>query len=121
MIDTDKWIESARVSLDELEKEIKRLGEENKALLKRSATFDEFIDSLDAHNEHEWMLIERIDEIHKRDGEELLSEVKRLRKRSATFDAFIVALIEGLNQIDNGENLKSRTSQSTGQTKTEEN
>ncbi len=25
MIDTDKWIESARVSLDELEKEVKRL------------------------------------------------------------------------------------------------
>ena len=28
MIDTDKWIESARVSLDELEKEVKRLREE---------------------------------------------------------------------------------------------
>ena len=27
MIDTDKWIESARVSLDELEKEVKRLRE----------------------------------------------------------------------------------------------
>jgi hypothetical protein len=25
MIDTDKWIESARISLDELEKEVKRL------------------------------------------------------------------------------------------------
>jgi predicted nucleic acid-binding Zn-ribbon protein len=28
MIDTDKWIESARISLDELEKEVKRLREE---------------------------------------------------------------------------------------------
>lgn len=27
MIDTDKWIESARISLDELEKEVKRLRE----------------------------------------------------------------------------------------------
>jgi hypothetical protein len=27
MIDTDKWIASARVSLDELEKEVKRLRE----------------------------------------------------------------------------------------------
>ena len=35
-------------------------------LRKRDATFDEFIDSLDVHNEHEWMLIERIDEIHER-------------------------------------------------------
>jgi hypothetical protein len=25
MIDTDKWIESARISLDELEKEVKRM------------------------------------------------------------------------------------------------
>jgi len=30
MIDTDKWMTSARVSLDELEKEIKRLREETK-------------------------------------------------------------------------------------------
>ena len=30
MIDTDKWIESARVSLDELEKEVERLREEIK-------------------------------------------------------------------------------------------
>ena len=28
MIDTDKWIASARVSLDELEKEVKRLREQ---------------------------------------------------------------------------------------------
>jgi hypothetical protein len=28
MIDTDKWITSARVSLDELEKEVKRLREQ---------------------------------------------------------------------------------------------
>ena len=35
-------------------------------LRKREATFDEFIDSLDGQNEHEWMLIERIDEIHER-------------------------------------------------------
>ena len=33
MIDTDKWIESARVSLDELEKEVKRLREGIKAYL----------------------------------------------------------------------------------------
>ena len=43
----------------ELEDEVKRLR-------KREATFDAFIDSLDAHNEHEWMLIERIDEIDER-------------------------------------------------------
>jgi len=35
-------------------------------LRKREATFDAFIDSLDCHNEHEWMLIERIDEIDER-------------------------------------------------------
>ena len=46
--------------------EVKRLFEEVKRLRKREATFDEFIDSLDGHNEHEWMLIERIDEIHER-------------------------------------------------------
>ena len=33
MIDTDKWIESARISLDELEKEVKRLRETIKAYL----------------------------------------------------------------------------------------
>ena len=42
------------------------LIDENKRLRKREATFDAFIDSLDAHNEHEWMLIERIDEIDER-------------------------------------------------------
>ena len=39
---------------------------EMKRLQKREATFDEFIDSLDAENEYDWMLIERIDAIHKR-------------------------------------------------------
>ena len=39
---------------------------EIKRLRKREATFDAFIDSLDVHKEHEWMLIERIDEIHER-------------------------------------------------------
>lgn len=39
---------------------------EVKRLRKREATFDEFIDSLDVHKEHEWVLIERIDEIHNR-------------------------------------------------------
>ena len=33
MIATDKWIESARISLDELEKEVKRLRETIKAYL----------------------------------------------------------------------------------------
>ena len=33
MIDTDKWMASARVSLDELEKEIKRLREGMKMML----------------------------------------------------------------------------------------
>ena len=33
MIDTDKWIESARISLDELEKEVNRLRETIKAYL----------------------------------------------------------------------------------------
>ena len=33
MIDTDKWIESARISLDEFEKEVKRLRETIKAYL----------------------------------------------------------------------------------------
>ena len=33
MIDTDKWIESARVSLDELEKEVKRLREGIRSIL----------------------------------------------------------------------------------------
>lgn len=41
--------------------------EESMRLRKREATFDEFIDSLDVYNnEHEWMLVERIDEIHER-------------------------------------------------------
>ena len=39
---------------------------EVKRLRKREATFDTFIDSLDVHNEHEWMLIEQIDEIDER-------------------------------------------------------
>jgi len=33
MIDTDKWIASARVSLDELEKEVKRLRERHVAFM----------------------------------------------------------------------------------------
>jgi len=33
MIDTDKWIESARVSLDELEKEVKRLRDGIRSIL----------------------------------------------------------------------------------------
>jgi len=55
MIDTDKY----EHMLTEIMVELKRLQ-------KRSATFDEFIDSLNCHNEHEWMLIERIDEIDKK-------------------------------------------------------
>ena len=45
---------------------IANLDAEVKRLRKREATFDAFIDSLDCHNEHEWMLIERIDEIDER-------------------------------------------------------
>ena len=48
---------------------------EVKRLRKREETFDEFIDSLDVFNEHEWMLIQRIDEIHKRLHHEDLLEV----------------------------------------------
>ena len=33
MIDTDKWIESARISLDELEKEVKRLRDGIRSIL----------------------------------------------------------------------------------------
>ena len=46
MIDIDKWIESARVSLDELEKEVKRLRE---ALItvQRSLIWDEEDRSMD--------------------------------------------------------------------------
>ena len=47
-----------------------KMLEEVKRLRKREATFDEFIDSLDAENEYDWMLIERIDAIHKRLHEE---------------------------------------------------
>ena len=46
-----------------LSKKVIALEDEVKRLRKREATFDAFIDSLDCHNEHEWMLIERIDEI----------------------------------------------------------
>ena len=59
---------------DEIPKRIMGLFEREHAdllaevqrLRKREATFDAFIDSLDCHNEHEWMLIERIDEIDER-------------------------------------------------------
>jgi len=44
MIDTDKWIASARVSLDELEKEVKRLR----------ALFD--TDKYEGHAEGEWTI-----------------------------------------------------------------
>ena len=57
MSESALWILTNKVI--ELDDEVKRLR-------KREATFDAFIDSLDVHNEHEWMLIERIDEIHER-------------------------------------------------------
>ena len=77
---------------------------EVKRLREREATFDEFIDSLDGQNEHEWMLIERIDEIHERlhGGEEahlakiqrqLLEEVKRLREQLTSADKMIRNMI----------------------------
>ena len=47
-------------------KENEKLEAEVERLRKREATFDAFIDSLDCHKEHEWMLIEQIDEIHER-------------------------------------------------------
>jgi chromosome segregation ATPase len=76
----NSWIKSARAWLDKLEWELEYvrnertelsvqvndLEKEVKRLREREATFDEFIDSLDGQNEHEWMLIERIDEIHER-------------------------------------------------------
>tara|TARA_R110002072_G_scaffold116226_1_gene246643 strand:+ start:214 stop:381 length:168 start_codon:yes stop_codon:yes gene_type:complete len=41
MSDTNKWIESARVSLDELEKEVKRLREGIKGLSEDWLRWDE--------------------------------------------------------------------------------
>jgi len=52
--------------LSNLNGDNEKLEAEVERLRKREATFDTFIDSLDVHNEHEWMLIERIDEIHER-------------------------------------------------------
>jgi len=52
MIDADKWIESARVSLDELEKEVKRLRHEleikKEALAKSQSSYKELRKQLKA-------------------------------------------------------------------------
>lgn len=66
MIKIDEIAEKRLAWAKHLQKENEKLEAEVKRLRKREATFDAFIDSLDCHNEHEWMLIERIDEIDER-------------------------------------------------------
>ena len=78
MIDTDEYIEMWNDNLlgsEGVNDLMNALIAEVKRLRKREETFDEFIDSLDVFNEHEWMLIQRIDEIHKRLHHEDLLEV----------------------------------------------
>jgi len=56
MIDTDKWITSARVSLDELEKEVKRLREALRIERRIVQAFYDYRDARCYEDCEAWML-----------------------------------------------------------------